>query len=113
MTETLASLSATCKNVFARLGCWGVTTIGIAMQERKTTSAAELYRDSHKEFPELIDRCDLVMLCRDFFRTDVPSVAEVNSIKRLLKSFYSTGGGEKVSIGTTNVIFILFYIATT
>jgi hypothetical protein len=112
MTETLSSLSATCKNVYARLGCWGVTTIGIALQERKTASAAELYRVSHKEFPELIDKCDLVMLCREFFRTDIPSVTEVNAIKRLLKSFYSTGGGEKVRqrSDTTNVVIIVLII---
>jgi hypothetical protein len=98
MAVTFSSLSTNNKNVYSRLGCWAITTVGIALQERKTTSATQLYRDSGKEFPELIDKCDVALLCQEYLRADTPLQEDIDAIKLLLKTAYgSANGGEKVS----------------
>jgi hypothetical protein len=44
-----------------------------------------------------VDKCDLVLLCQEYFRTDVPVAEDILAIKNLLKTFYGSGtGGEKV-----------------
>jgi hypothetical protein len=52
-TTTYASLSSNCKRVYMRLACYAVTKVGLALQERTTKSATEIYRESVSDFVQL------------------------------------------------------------
>lgn len=97
MAVTFSSLSTNNKNVYNRLLCWAVTTVGLALQERKTSSAIQLYRESGIEFPKTIDKCDVALLCNEYLRCDTPVPEDIVAIKELLKDTFASGtGGEKV-----------------
>jgi hypothetical protein len=87
-----------------RLACWAVTKVGLAMQERKTKTTAELHRESTAEFMQFIDSCDVVLLCQEHFRTDCPVTEDIVAIKSTLKKDYASPTGDKVSKNRLNKI---------
>ena len=107
MAVTFSSLSTNNKNVYNRLLCWVITTVGIAVQERKMTSATQLYRESGIKFPQIIDRCDVALLCQEYLCCDTPLPEDIIAIKVLLKmAFGSTNGGEKVSVRFVYFVYV-------
>mmetsp|Transcript_1970 Transcript_1970/g.3583 ORF Transcript_1970/g.3583 Transcript_1970/m.3583 type:complete len:167 (+) Transcript_1970:57-557(+) len=52
MAVTFSSLSINNKNVHNRLLCWAITAVGIALQERKTSSATQLCKCIKEGKPE-------------------------------------------------------------
>ena len=103
-----ASLSVNCKCVYMRLACYAVTKVGLALQERKTKSNAELHHDSISDFVNFINLCDVVLLCQEHLQTDCPSTDEIMTIKATLIHDYGSFGVDKVSTITINIVFILF-----
>jgi hypothetical protein len=87
---TLSGLTANCKRVHNRLALWLITNVGFSIQERKTMPSQELHRESLSAFNSLLDTCDVVLLCQQHFRADVPLPEEVADIKLLVKEFYNT-----------------------
>lgn len=97
MAVTFSSLSTNNKNVHNRLLCWAITTVGIALQERKTSSATQLCRESGIEFSQTIDKCDVALLCQEFLKCDTPLPDDILTIKGLLKGAFASGsGGDKI-----------------
>jgi hypothetical protein len=85
------SLSVNCKRVFMRVVTWAITKVGLAMQERRTKTTQELHRESTHDFLQLVNSCDIILMCTEFLRTDSPSASEVTVIKATIKKDYSTG----------------------
>ena len=87
---TLSALTANNKRVYSRLAVWLITNVGFSIQERKTMPSQELHRESLLGFNNLLDTCDVVVLCQEHFRTDVPLPEDVADVKFLVKEFYNT-----------------------
>jgi hypothetical protein len=98
-----------------RLACWAATKVGLAMQERKTKTTAELHRDSTAQFIQFIDSCDVVLLCQEHFQTDsCPGTEQIAAIKSTLKKNYScVSSNDKVNTDDFNkyiIMLILCYV---
>jgi hypothetical protein len=91
-----------------RLACYAVTKVGLALQERTTKTATELYRESVSDFVQLVNTCDVVMLCQQSLRTDSPSTNDIATIKAMLIRDY----GECEGDNKVNTNYILLLMAT-
>jgi hypothetical protein len=111
---TFSCLTANGKRVYNRLVVWLVSSVGFSIQERQLMNATQISTESLSTFTSLLDTCDVVLLCQNDFRADIPLPGEIADIKvLLLKEFYSEKI-DKVSVLLlvkvfTNVYYFLFY----